>query len=158
MQGYTLTPSQEAQAIAYARARHDLYFLDVAYGLLLLVLLLQLRVAPVFRDLALRASDNRFAQTAVFGPLILLTIDVFEPAHRNVESPSRLEISTINPGMGIVAGRLGQKRNGGGSDRRSGDLDFICRDSREPAKVVVLFLVGCRAVDHFGCRDRAAGP
>ena len=46
VQGYTLTPAQEAQAIAYASARDELYFIDVAYGLLLLVLLLQLRVAP----------------------------------------------------------------------------------------------------------------
>jgi len=75
IQGYTLSPEQEAQAIAYARARHELYFFDVAYGLLLLVLLLQLRVAPRFRDLAERASDNSFVQIIVFVPLILLTID-----------------------------------------------------------------------------------
>ena len=76
MQGYTLSPAQEAQAIAYARARHELYFLDVAYGLLLLVLLLQLRVAPAFRDLAARVSGGNFAQTIVFAPLLLLTIDI----------------------------------------------------------------------------------
>jgi len=75
IQGYTLSPEQEAQAIAYARARHELYFFDVAYGLLLLVLLLQLRVAPRCRDLAARASDNSFVQIIVFVPLILLTID-----------------------------------------------------------------------------------
>jgi len=76
VQGYTLTPGQEAQAIAYARARHELYFLDVAYGLLLLVLLLHLRVAPKFRDLAVRAGGNSFVQTIVFAPLFLLTIDI----------------------------------------------------------------------------------
>jgi STE24 endopeptidase len=75
VQGYTLSPEQEAQAIAYARARHELYFFDVAYGLLLLVLLLQLRVAPRFRDLAASASDNSFVQTIIFVPFILLTID-----------------------------------------------------------------------------------
>ncbi len=69
-------PAQEAQAIAYATARHELYFLDVAYGLLLLVLLLQLRVAPMFRDLATRAADGNFSQSIVFVPLLLLTIDV----------------------------------------------------------------------------------
>lgn len=76
VQGYSLSPAQEAQAVAYARARHELYFLDVAYGLLLLVLLLQLRVAPKFRDLAARAGGNSFVQTIVFVPLILLTIDI----------------------------------------------------------------------------------
>jgi Zn-dependent protease with chaperone function len=76
VQGYTLSPAQEAQAVAYARARHELYFLDVAYGLLLLVFLLQLRVAPKFRDLAARTGNNTFAQTIIFVPLISLTIDV----------------------------------------------------------------------------------
>jgi STE24 endopeptidase len=76
IQGYTLSPAQEAQATAYARARHELYFLDVAYSLLLLVLLLQLRVAPRFRDLAERAGDNSFVQTLVFAPLFLITIDI----------------------------------------------------------------------------------
>jgi STE24 endopeptidase len=76
VQGYTLTPGQEAQAIAYARARHELYFLDVAYELLLLVLLLHLRVAPKFRDLAARAGGHSLVQTIVFAPLFLLTVDI----------------------------------------------------------------------------------
>jgi STE24 endopeptidase len=76
VQGYTLTPGQEAQAIAYAHARHELYFLDVTYGLLLLVLLLQLRVAPAYRDWATNWTDSSFGQVVVFAPLLLLTIDV----------------------------------------------------------------------------------
>jgi STE24 endopeptidase len=76
VQGYTLPPAQEAQAIAYARAEHELYFLDVAYSLVLLVLLLQLQVAPRIRDLAARVSTISFVQAVVFVPLILLTIDV----------------------------------------------------------------------------------
>src|ERR1035437_3814312 len=76
VQGYTLSPGQEAQAIAYARARHELYFLDFAYGLLVLALLLNLRVAPAFRDWAARAGAGNFVQTLVFAPLILLTIDI----------------------------------------------------------------------------------
>ncbi len=74
--GYTLTPSQEAQAIAYARARHELYFLDVAYGLLLLVLMLQLRIAPAYRDWATKWTESNFGQIVVFAPLVLLTMDV----------------------------------------------------------------------------------
>lgn len=75
VQGYTLTPAQEAQAIAYARARHELYFLDVAYGLLLLVFFLQLRIAPAFRNWASQWADSRFGQIFIFTPLLLLTID-----------------------------------------------------------------------------------
>jgi STE24 endopeptidase len=76
VQGYTLTPGQEAQAIAYAHARHELYFLDVAYGLLLLVFLLQLRIAPAYRDWATKWTDNSFGQIVVFTPLLLVTLDV----------------------------------------------------------------------------------
>jgi STE24 endopeptidase len=76
VQGYTLTPAQEAQAVAYARARDELYFLDVAYGLLLLVLMLQLRVAPFFRDFAGRTVEAKLGQTILFVALLLLTIDV----------------------------------------------------------------------------------
>jgi STE24 endopeptidase len=76
VQGYTLTPGQEAQAVAYAHARHELYFLDVAYGLLLLVLMLQLRIAPAFRNWATEWTDNSFGQIVVFAPLVLLTMDV----------------------------------------------------------------------------------
>jgi Zn-dependent protease with chaperone function len=76
VQGYTLTPAQEAQAIAYARARHELYFLDVAYGILLLVLLLHLRIAPAYRNWAEKWTDNAFGQVFAFTPLLLLTADV----------------------------------------------------------------------------------
>jgi STE24 endopeptidase len=75
VQGYTLTPAQEAQAVAYARARHELYFLDVAYGLLLLVFFLQLRIAPAFRNWASQWTDSRFGQIFIFTPLLLLAID-----------------------------------------------------------------------------------
>ena len=76
VQGYTLTPSQEAQAIAFAEARHELYFFDIAYGVLVLAFLLLLRVAPAYRNLAARAGSGNFVQTLVFAPLLLLTIDV----------------------------------------------------------------------------------
>ena len=76
VQGYSLPPAQEARAVAYASAQHELYFLDIAYGVLLLILLLQLRVAPKFRDVAMRAGGNSFVQAIVFVPLLLLTVDI----------------------------------------------------------------------------------
>ncbi len=76
MQGYTLTPGEEARAIAYAHARHELYFLDEAYGILLLVLMLQLRIAPKYRDWAVNWTDSSFGQIVVYAPLLLLTLDV----------------------------------------------------------------------------------
>ncbi len=75
VQGYTLSPAQASQAISYARARHELYFLDALYGVVLLLLLLQLRVGPRFRDWAARVSGNHFVQSILFAPLFLLTLD-----------------------------------------------------------------------------------
>ncbi len=54
----------------------SLYFLDVAYGFLLLVILLLLRVAPLYRDWAANWTDSDFGQVAVFTPLLLLTTDL----------------------------------------------------------------------------------
>ena len=76
VQGYTLTPAQEAQSIAYARARHELYFIDVAYGFLLLIIILLLRIAPTYRNWAIAWTDSSFGQIVVFAPLLLITIDV----------------------------------------------------------------------------------
>ena len=65
-----------AEAIAYSRAEHELYFFDVAYGLLALIAILECRAAARFRDWAERATSRRLFQAAIFSPLILLTIDV----------------------------------------------------------------------------------
>jgi STE24 endopeptidase len=76
VRGYTLTPDQEAKAIAYAHARHELYFLDAAYGILLLVMILQFRIAPKYRDWAVQWTGNDFGQLITFSPILFLTMDV----------------------------------------------------------------------------------
>ncbi len=73
---YTLSPERAAHAVAYARVRHLLYFLEFGYGILILLAFLKFRVAPVFRDCAERAARNRFLQAAIFAPLLLLTLDL----------------------------------------------------------------------------------
>jgi STE24 endopeptidase len=75
--GYVLTPERAAQAIAYARARHELYFANFAFGILGLLLLLRLRIAPAFRNWAERAAHNRFLQAVIFAPALLLTFDLW---------------------------------------------------------------------------------
>jgi Zn-dependent protease with chaperone function len=74
-ESYEPPPAAAAEAIAYSRAQHHLYFADAAYGLLILILILELRVAPRYRDWAERATPRRFLQAAIFAPLLLLTID-----------------------------------------------------------------------------------
>src|ERR1043166_6385526 len=61
-QGYTLPPDKYEKAVTFSRAKYRLYFIDAAYGILALLLLLTLRVAPKYRDWAERISRRRFVQ------------------------------------------------------------------------------------------------
>jgi Zn-dependent protease with chaperone function len=76
VKGYTLSPEKYEQAVAYSQARYRLYFIGFAYGLLVLLLVVGLRVAPRFRDWAEHASRRRFVQALVYVPLLLLTLAV----------------------------------------------------------------------------------
>lgn len=70
---YTLPPDKEARAIAYAHARHQLYFLDFLFTAIGLLLLIQFAVAPKLRDWAERISRNRFLQAILFAvPFFIL--------------------------------------------------------------------------------------
>ena len=72
-QGYSLPPEKAAQAIAYARARHELYFADFAFSILVLVLIIRFRIAPKLRDWAERQSSRRLLQAIAFAaPLFCL--------------------------------------------------------------------------------------
>jgi Zn-dependent protease with chaperone function len=75
-ESYQPPPAAAAEAIAYSRAQHHLYFFDLAYGFLILIVVLEFRVAPRFRDWAERATPRRFFQAVLYAPLLLLTIDV----------------------------------------------------------------------------------
>ncbi len=70
---YTLPPDKEAQAVAFAHSRHQIYFLDFLFTTVGLMLLIQLAVAPRLRDWAERVSRNRFLQAVIFaGPFFTL--------------------------------------------------------------------------------------
>jgi STE24 endopeptidase len=73
---YTLSGPRAAKAILYAKSEHALYFLDFAYSVVVLLLLLVYRVATRIRDWAERFSSNRFFQAALFVPTLLLIIAV----------------------------------------------------------------------------------
>ena len=72
VQGYTLPPDQYEKAVAYARARHQLYFIGFAYSLLVLWVVLRLKWSALFRDWAERASRVRFVQALVYVPVLTL--------------------------------------------------------------------------------------
>jgi STE24 endopeptidase len=78
VRAYTLSPERYEKAVAYSRAGYRLYFINVAYSLLLLLMILKLRVAPRFRNLAERTSRRRVIQVVVFAPLFLLLYDALQ--------------------------------------------------------------------------------
>jgi Zn-dependent protease with chaperone function len=73
---YNLPPDKLAKAEALYKTRTALYLADMVFGIAVLWVLLKLRAAPVFRDLAERASTNTFMQALVFVPLLILLIAV----------------------------------------------------------------------------------
>ena len=75
VKNYTLPPDKYEKAVAYSRTQYALHFIGVAYSLLVLLVILSLRIAPIFRDWAERVSHRRFVQAVVFVPLLLLTCD-----------------------------------------------------------------------------------
>jgi Zn-dependent protease with chaperone function len=68
---YTLAPERAAKAIAYARSSRRIYFLDFAWGLLVLLLILRGRLAVAFRRWAEGCTHRRILQAAIFTPLLL---------------------------------------------------------------------------------------
>jgi hypothetical protein len=75
-ESYQPPPAIAAKAIAYSSAQHHLYFFDFAYGLLILIVILECRIAPRYRNWAERATPRRLLQAALYAPLLLLTIDI----------------------------------------------------------------------------------
>jgi STE24 endopeptidase len=73
---YSLPPDKLAKAEALYKTRTVLYLLGMVFGIVVLWVLLKLRVAPAFRDLAERASKNGLVQALVFVPLLTLLIAV----------------------------------------------------------------------------------
>jgi STE24 endopeptidase len=73
---YTLPPALYQKAHHLGEIRFRLAIIDFVYGLIVLWLILQLKLAPKYRDWAEKAASNRFVQAIVFAPLLILTIDV----------------------------------------------------------------------------------
>ena len=71
---YTLPPDKYEKAVAYSRARYQLYFIGFAYSLLVFWLVLRLKLPARYRDWAERVSRVRFAQAAVYLPPLALTL------------------------------------------------------------------------------------
>jgi STE24 endopeptidase len=77
-QTYTLSRGQAAKAVLYAESQHALYFLDFAYTVVLLLLLLVYRVPVRLRDWAESFSRSRFWQAVIFVPAFLVVFGVLD--------------------------------------------------------------------------------
>ncbi len=73
---YRLPPDELVKAEALYKTRTVLYLFGLVFGIAVLWLLLKLRVAPAFRNLAERASKNSFVQALIFVPLLMLLIAI----------------------------------------------------------------------------------
>jgi STE24 endopeptidase len=73
---YMLSPEREAKARALSKVHLRMIFVDLAYGLVVLLMVLWGKLGARYRDWAEKVSSKRFLQVLVFAPLIALTIDV----------------------------------------------------------------------------------
>ncbi|MBV8051469.1 MAG: M48 family metallopeptidase [Acidobacteriaceae bacterium] len=73
---YTLPPDLYQKARNLSKIRFRLELIGFVYGIVMLWVILHFKVAPKYRDWAERFSLNRFLQSLVFAPLILLTIAI----------------------------------------------------------------------------------
>lgn len=74
---YTLPPDRYKKARDLGRIRFRFAIISFVYGVIVLWLILKWRLAPKYRDWAESAASNRFAQAAIFAPLLILTMEFF---------------------------------------------------------------------------------
>ena len=97
---YTLPPD------LYRKARHlaqiDFWgqLLLFVYSIAVLLLILKWRLGPKYRDWARKATSSRFLQAAIFAPLILATIAIFEIPADIVEHSISLKFNLSIQGWG----------------------------------------------------------
>lgn len=73
---YTLPPERDKKARAISKVRLRMLVVNLVYGIVVLLLVLQWKWAPKFRDWAEKASSRRFLQALIFVPLITLAMDI----------------------------------------------------------------------------------
>ncbi len=73
---YTLPPDLYRKAHHLGQIEFWGAIISFLYSVLILLIVLQTRLAPKFRDWAERTTKIRFAQSAIFTPLLIITLDV----------------------------------------------------------------------------------
>jgi Zn-dependent protease with chaperone function len=95
---YKLPPDKLAKATALYRTRVLIAVWDPVFGIVLLVVLLWVRLAPCYRNVAERVSRHSFVQALIFVPLFMLTMDVlslpFEMYKQHVQRAYGLSVQS----------------------------------------------------------------
>src|SRR5271165_2621439 len=73
---YQLSPERYEKAVSLATKEYTLYFVSVAWAILVLLVLLRIGVVARWRDIAERASHQRSVQALIFLPALLLSLAV----------------------------------------------------------------------------------
>lgn len=73
---FRLSRERYEKAVAYSRAGYTLHFISVAWGIVVLVVLLKMGVVGKLRDFAEAKSGNRFGQALIFVPGLSLLLAV----------------------------------------------------------------------------------
>jgi len=75
-QSYQLPPERYQKAVSLARKEYTLYFVAVAWGVMVLLALLQTGMVARLRDMAESASPKRMVQALIFVPGLMLLLAV----------------------------------------------------------------------------------
>ncbi|HMD43291.1 MAG TPA: M48 family metallopeptidase [Candidatus Acidoferrum sp.] len=73
---YRLPPGRYEKAVAFARAENGLYFISIGWGILSILLLLQLGIVAKLRDFAEGVGRSRVLQSLIFIPCLILILAV----------------------------------------------------------------------------------
>jgi STE24 endopeptidase len=75
---YTLPPDRYKKARNLSKIRFRFAIISFVYGVIVLWLVLNRKLAPKYRTWAENASSKRFVQALVFSPLLILTLDILD--------------------------------------------------------------------------------
>jgi len=73
---FHLSRERYEKAVAYSRAGYTLYFVSVAWGIVVLLLLLKTRIVARWRDFVAGKSSNWFVQGLLFVPVLSVSLGV----------------------------------------------------------------------------------
>ncbi len=144
---YTLPPERDKKARALSAVHLRMLVVNLIYGLVVLLVVLRLKLAPKFRDIAEKVSSKRVLQALIFAPLDYAGNRHFVAPDGDLWKLDRARLWAFDTRMGVVVLGLDKGRVPIGDTEFCGGVDLVQRDPEIAETVVVLFLVGCPSLD-----------